>query len=299
MTIALLLAAILLQSPSPAPNERPVNRRACLGVVYPAAIRADIDRIFQAFIHKDGVELRATHAPNWLGYLEGSRTVIAGVDAYMKATGNVNPDSPYGMKTYKMREFNMIFQGDAAFVCFVAEVEALTPTGPSRRLLRIADFYTKQNGQWIQTGSDTELHPETAAESSQMPRALPDQIKTLLLEARESVWRSYFGNDRATLERLVPEDTITMDASSTVLGNRARVLEGAAAFAKSGATLARLEIPTTEIQCYGNTAIVYSTYRYDIAKDGKTTPFSGRVTEVFVFRRGQWVNPGWHMDSVK
>ena len=31
------------------------------------------------------------------------------------------------MKAYKMREFDMIFKGDAAFVCFIADVEANTP----------------------------------------------------------------------------------------------------------------------------------------------------------------------------
>src|SRR6185369_13148688 len=87
------------------------------------AIRAHIDRIFQAFIHKDSADLRATHAANWLGYLEGSRTVIRGGEEYMKTTGMLDPKSPYGMKSYKMREFDMIFQGDAAFVCFVADVE--------------------------------------------------------------------------------------------------------------------------------------------------------------------------------
>ena len=35
------------------------------------AIRAHIDSIFQAFINKDPAKLRATHAENWLGYLEG------------------------------------------------------------------------------------------------------------------------------------------------------------------------------------------------------------------------------------
>src|SRR5215470_4024063 len=90
-----------------------------------AAIRAHIDRIFQAFIHKDRDELRATHAANWLGYLEGSRKMIRGVDEYMAATGNFDPSSPYGMSGYKMREFDMIFQGnDAAFVTFVADVES-------------------------------------------------------------------------------------------------------------------------------------------------------------------------------
>jgi len=71
------------------------------------AIRAHIDSIFQAFIRKDAAALRATHAENWLGYLEGSRTMIKGVDGYMD-WNQVDPKSPYGMKGYKMREFDMI-----------------------------------------------------------------------------------------------------------------------------------------------------------------------------------------------
>src|SRR5213078_1519623 len=101
----------------------------------------------------------------------------------MNYTGNVDPSSPYGMTGYKMREFDMIFQGDAAFVAFVAEVESIGPAGPAQRLLRICDFYTKQNGEWIQTGSDTELHPESAARQYQVARTLPEAQKKKLLEA--------------------------------------------------------------------------------------------------------------------
>jgi hypothetical protein len=72
-----------------------------------AAIRAHIDSIFQAFIKKDVATLRATHADNWLGYLEGSRTMIKGVEGYMD-WNQVDPKSPYGMKSYKFREFDMI-----------------------------------------------------------------------------------------------------------------------------------------------------------------------------------------------
>src|SRR5437870_8988044 len=67
------------------------------------AIRAHIDSIFQAFIKKDAAALRATHHQNWLGYLEGSRTMIRGVEGYMDNV-YVDPASPYGMKSYKMRE---------------------------------------------------------------------------------------------------------------------------------------------------------------------------------------------------
>jgi ketosteroid isomerase-like protein len=261
------------------------------------AIRAHIDSIFQAFIKKDAAALRATHAPNWLGYLEGSRTMIKGVDGYMD-WNQVDPKSPYGMKSYKMREFDMIFKGDAAFVCFVAEVEANTPSGPSLRVLRISDFYTKLDGQWIQTGSDTELHPESAAEQMQTLKPLPSPLRKNLLDTREAVWRAYFAGDRATLEKLIPEETIAIEGGDT-WSNRQTILEGAERFAKNGGKLVKLEFPKTEIQVYGYTAVIYSNYNYELEAGGQHINQSGRVTEVFVLRKGQWVNPGWHMDQGK
>jgi ketosteroid isomerase-like protein len=262
------------------------------------AIRAHINSIFQAFIKKDAAALRATHAQNWLGYLDGAREMIKGIDGYME-WNDVDPKSPYGMKSYKMREFDMIFKGDAAFVCFVAEIESNTPNGPLHRALRISDFYTKQNGQWIQSGSDTALHPESAEEQLQAPRALPDQMKKRLLEAREAVWRAYFAGDRATLEKLIPEETLAIEAGANKWSNRQMILDGSAEFAKSGGKLLKLEFPKTEIQVYGYTAVVYSNYSYEIEAGGQRINQSGRVTEVFVLRKGQWVNPGWHMDSGK
>lgn len=287
--VAALTAPVYAQAASPANDGRDKDR---------AEIRAHIDSIFQAFINKDAAKLRATHHQNWLGYLEGSRTMIRGVDGYMGTT-YVDPSSPYGMKSYKMREFDMIFKGDAAFVCFVADVETNTPNGPSKRTLRISDFYTKQDGQWIQTGSDTELHPESAEDQQSAPRSLSDQGKKRLLDAREAVWRAYFSNDRAALERLIPEETVTIEASDNNWGNRKAVLDGSEQFAKGGGKLVKLAFPKTEIQVYGNTAVVYSNYAYEIETGGQRYQQTGRVTEVFVLRKGQWVNPGWHMDNGK
>ena len=262
------------------------------------AIRAHIDSIFQAFIKKDAAALRATHAENWLGYLEGSREMIKGIDGYMD-WNSVDPKNPYGMKSYKMREFDMIFKGDAAFVCFVAEVEANTPNGPYHRVLRISDFYTKQNGKWIQNGSDTALHPETVEQQLQSLRPLPDQMKKRLLEAREAVWRAFFAGDRATLEKLIPEETVAIEAGDENWSNRQTIFDGSAQFAKNGGKLVKLEFPKTEIQAYGFTAVVYSNYVYELEVGGQHLNRSGRVTEVFVLRNGQWVNPGWHMDDGK
>jgi ketosteroid isomerase-like protein len=284
----LLVAAALLAGA--ADDDRAADR---------AAIRAHIDRIFQAFIHKDRAELRATHAANWLGYLQGSSKMIRGADEYMDAAARFDPHGVYGLTGYKMREFDMIFKGDAAFVAFVADVEYKTPDGPLKRALRITDFYTKQNGEWIQTGSDTDLHPESVEEGYQTFRKLSDSDKKSLLEAREAVWRAYFAGDRAALEKLLPEELLTIDAGSDKWGNRQGTLEGSAQFAANGGKLIRLEFPKTEIQAYGDVAIVYSDYSYEIEQGGKPFTNSGRATEVFVYRNGAWVNPSWHLDSAK
>src|SRR5438093_5367882 len=284
----LSITAWLLTGVAAAEDNRPADR---------AAIRAHIDRIFQAFIHKDRAELRATHAENWLGYLEGSRKMFRGIDEYMNSTGYFEPGSPYGMTSYQMREFDMVFQGDAAFVAFVADVESSTPGGPFHRTLRITDFYTKQNGAWIQTGSDTELHPDSIAEQQRATRTLSESGKKRLLDAREAVWRAYFAGDRATLEKLLPEETIAIESGDNTWSNRKTILDGAVDFAKHGGKLVKLEFPKTEIQVYGATAVVYSNYAYELETGGQHVNQSGRVTEVFVLRKGQWVNPGWHMDS--
>src|SRR5947209_4060240 len=158
------------------------------------------------------------------------------------------------MKTYKILKFEMIFKADAAFVCFVADVESVTPNGPYHRALRISDFYTKTNGQWIQNGSDTALHQESLEEQLASPRPLGDQMKKRLFDAREAVWRAYFAGDRAALEKLIPEETIAIEVGGNTWSNRQTILEGSTQFAKSGGKLLKLEFPKTEIQMYGFTA---------------------------------------------
>jgi ketosteroid isomerase-like protein len=263
-----------------------------------AAIRAHIDSIFQAFINKDPAALRATHAENWLGYLDNSGRMLKGINDYMN-WNQLDPKSPYGMKSYKFREFDMIFKGDAAFVCFVADVESNWPGAPPHRALQICDFYTKNDGKWIQNGSDTGLHQESVEEQSASLRPLGDQMKKRLLDAREGVWRAFFANDRAMLEKMLPEETLAIEAEGNSWSNRQKVLDDAAEFVKNGGKLIKLEFPKTEIQMYGFTAVLYSNYSYELEVGGQKINQSGRVTEVFVLRKGQWVNPGWHMDSGK
>jgi hypothetical protein len=126
---------------------------------------------------------------------------------------------------------------------------------------------------------------------------LAESERKSLLEAREAVWRAYFAGNRAALEKLLPAELLTMDAGSGEWGNRQAILESSARFAAGGGKLMLIEFPKTEIQAYGYTAIVYSTYLYEIEQGGKSFTNSGRATEVFVYRNGAWVNPSWHLDT--
>lgn len=288
--IALVLAAYVFPLHVSAQDDRAADR---------AAIKAHIESIFQAFINKDNAALRATHAENWFGYLGESGPALKGIGAYMD-WNTQDPKSPYGMKAYKFREFDLIFKGDAAFACFIADVDSNTPNGPGHRVLRICDFYAKNDGKWIQNGSDTALDGASFQQQMAVSRQLGDQMKQRLLDAREAVWRAYFAGDLQALEKLIPEETIAIDPGGDPnWSGRQKILKGSAEFAKSGGKLLKLEFPKTEIQVYGMTAVIYSLYSYELEVGGKRTTNTGRVTEVFVLRNGQWVNPGWHMDSGK
>jgi ketosteroid isomerase-like protein len=120
-----------------------------------------------------------------------------------------------------------------------------------------------------------------------------------LLNAREAVWKAWFANDRATLEKLLPEDTIAINNGEEQWERRAEVLETAKQFAADGGKLISLAFPRVEVQAFGNVAVLYSLWSTETERHGQRTVSSGRATEVFVRRDGQWLNSGWHLDSGK
>lgn len=261
------------------------------------AIRAHIESIFQAFIDHDGPKLRATHAPEWRGFLEGSQTGIRGVDSYMNAVGGAAQPGPNGMKSYKITEFDCVIYGDTAIVPFVSDVHGEYGGQGYDTTLRIVDFYAKLNGSWIQAGSDTQAHPKALQARLSAMQQLPPPMKKLLLDSREKVWRAYFANDHSVLEKLLPEELIAIDPGTGDWSNRDAIMKGAERFANSGNKLTNIEFPRTEIQAYGNVAQIYSTYALEFQGASGTRRESGRATETFVFRNGQWLNVGWHLDA--
>jgi ketosteroid isomerase-like protein len=120
-----------------------------------------------------------------------------------------------------------------------------------------------------------------------------------LLRARETVWRAWFAGDIKTLEALVPPETIVMSGGEKEWKRQSDVLRSSTAFHAKGGKLVRLEFPCTEVQHFGDVAIVWSSYALETEVDGKRSLGSSRVTEIFVWQHGRWTNPGWHTDEEK
>jgi hypothetical protein len=120
-----------------------------------------------------------------------------------------------------------------------------------------------------------------------------------ILKAREAVWRAWFAGDIPTLKRLVPAETIVISGGEEAWKHQAEVLQSSAAFHAGGGKLLTLEFPHTEMQRFGDVAVTWSTYRLQMDVKGKRSVDTGRATEIFVLRNGEWVNPGWHTDSGK
>jgi ketosteroid isomerase-like protein len=130
-------------------------------------------------------------------------------------------------------------------------------------------------------------------------KSIPKQSDEQLLRAREAVWRAWFAGDTKTLEQLVPPGTVVMSGGEEKWKNQADVLRSSADFHAKGGKLFRLEFPRTEIQHFGDVAIVWSSYAVEIEVNGKRSTGSSRVTEIFVWQNGKWTNPGWHTDEEK
>ena len=270
-----------------------------------AEIKAHIEAICQAFVEWDVDKIYATHTEDWRGFLEGSTKPIKGVDEYMRANGidwpKVKGSKPYPdpTRSFRLSDFDVHFYSpEMAVASFYVEFFKKAD-GIAQSRFQIMDLYAKRKGAWIQAASHTVMDPKWRAEQQTKPATVSPEAKQKILIAREAVWRAFFANDRVALEKMIPEEAIAIDADQEQWSNRASVLSSAKWLADNGGKLVRLEFPKTEMQVYGNTIIIYTTYLYELQIGGKRETKSGRGTEIFVRRGGEIVNVGWHLDSGK
>jgi hypothetical protein len=259
------------------------------------AIRAHIDRIFKAYIAKNRADVQATHDRNWRGFLTGSRRIIRGIDEYMRSA-DTSLASPQRLVGYAMEDFDVQFRGpDLAVVPYIAELEGEAEGGRSKWKLRVVDVYERQNGEWMQVASNTAMHPQSAFEQVSEHRPLLPQQRAELMRAREAVWRAWFGGDEAALRTLLPPETIALASGPDGWTTREGIVKSSVDFSRAGGTLVRLEFPRTDIQQYGATAILYTSYLFETDTRGTRASERGKAVEIFVRRQDGWVNSGWQL----
>jgi len=260
-----------------------------------AAIRAHIESIFQAFVDKDRPTLEATHGAEWRGFTPWSGHVIRGRDGYMNEA-TFPPDIPkdQGMVGYRIGEFDIVFYGDTAVVTFQAEVDRLAGTDKTTQKLTFVDVYRKDSAGWIQVASNTSLHPDAVSQLMSQRRMLDDGERASLMKVREDVWRAWFAGDSDRLKEILVPELITIESGGG-FGSLDSTLDHSRNFAASGGKLTRLEFPATQIQAYGNTVILYSSYVMDLQAGGATQTERGTATEIFLNRDGKWVHTGWQL----
>ena len=255
------------------------------------AIVAHIRSIFDAYVRHDHETIRATHTRDWRGFQVATRRIVRGLDDYMEAADEV-------LKTLKARRYELLdtevdVQGDLALCWYVARDWLDDEAGGEKPvLLRALDVYRREPRGWNQCGS----HVSALAEGA-WPVRIDESTRAELLAAREAVWRAFFANDQARLAELLPAETIAINAGEEAWLDRAGALAMAQEWAAGGLKLLNLAFERTEIQRYGDVAILFSQYRWSAEMAGKPAAGAGRATEVFVKRSGRWVNSAWHLDS--
>ena len=125
---------------------------------------------------------------------------------------------------------------------------------------------------------------------------LDEKSRAELFTAREAVWRAWFANDTARLNRLLPARMIAIDGGDTLWQNREQILAGARGFAQGGGKLVGLTFPRSEVQVFGDVAVIYTTFRFYTERGGEKQTATGTAVEVFVRKDGRWVNPSWYLD---
>ena len=91
-----------------------------------------------------------------------------------------------------------------------------------------------------------------------------------LLKVRQLVWESYFLNNQANLRELIGEDFITINPGEEHWQNRNEFIAGAKAFVDHQGKLVSLYFPRTEIQDFGDVAVLYSLVQNHDGESGKT-----------------------------
>jgi hypothetical protein len=140
--------------------------------------------------------------------------------------------------------------------------------------------------------------PAAAESKPAAATVVTEEVRKELLAARDRAWRSFFDEDPvASIKEILGPEVIAIQESHEKWENRESLIAMAKSMKAQNIRVVRLEFPRTEIQIFGDVAILYYTYVFANGNDTGVGTLAGRGTEVFVRRDGRWIDVGWHLDN--
>ena len=126
---------------------------------------------------------------------------------------------------------------------------------------------------------------------------IDDETRVELLAARDAVWRAFFADDLSQLDGMLGPELIAIQQHQEKWENKTDLLKMARLIREQGVKITEVKFPRTEVQLFGDVAILYYTYVFGTAGSEWAVSHEGRGTEIFVRRDGKWVDVGWHLDN--
>jgi ketosteroid isomerase-like protein len=118
-----------------------------------------------------------------------------------------------------------------------------------------------------------------------------------LLGIREAIWRAWFANDTVQLAEFLDPRLLSIPPTGSQWHGLQDVLRESGEFAAAGGRLVRIEFPKTQVESFGSIAVLHSTFRFEIERDGARAALAGRLTEVFELRDDRWICTSRHIDN--
>lgn len=114
---------------------------------------------------------------------------------------------------------------------------------------------------------------------------------------RKQVWVDFFAGDTTALRRVLAPELVAVGPDSPHWQSLDEALAASSRFKEGGGRLVGITFDSTVVHRFGDVAVMFSRYSLRTSHDGVVNEREGKVTEVFVRRRGRWVHTSWHIDA--
>jgi hypothetical protein len=139
--------------------------------------------------------------------------------------------------------------------------------------------------------------PLVAQSAPRVATTLPAAELAELEWVRKQVWVDWFAGDTTALKRVLGPELVAMGPDSPHWQSLGETLAASVSFKEGGGRLLGINFDSTVVHRFDDVAVMFSRYSLRTSRAGVVSEREGKVTEIFVRRRGRWVHTSWHIDA--